>query len=148
MLKLQITATTSKKAPIDRQILKKLLQKATKILNPPAGTVSLVFVDNAAIQALNKKWRQKDAPTDVLAFAHLEKGVFPQGAEGDENIIGEIFISLERASAQASEYQHSLQDEVNKLFIHGFLHLLGFTHDKEKDFLAMNFWEKKIVNGL
>ena len=74
-------------------------------------------MDDASIQELNQKWRGKDQPTDVLSF--------PQGTPTH---LGDIVISLPTARRQAERFQHSLQTELQRLLIHGILHLLGYDH--------------------
>ncbi|MBN8236671.1 rRNA maturation RNase YbeY [Halobacillus kuroshimensis] len=97
--------------------------------------VSVSFVDNKEIQELNRNYRQKDEPTDVISFAMQETG------EGevdilDENLpmmLGDIVISVDKAKEQAEDYHHSLEREFGFLALHGFLHLLGYDHLNEED---------------
>ncbi len=89
------------------------------------GTFSLVVVSDAAIRKLNKQWRGKDYATDVLSFP-LELKIPPPGAPWE---IGEIVISAQKAQEQAEEYGHSFERELAFLFVHGFLHVLGFDHE-------------------
>lgn len=97
-----------------------------------SAVLSVVIVNNKEIQKLNKKWRQKDYPTDVLSFPlNLDA---PSGGLPFE--IGELIISAEKAVEQSQEYGHSLERELSFLFVHGCLHVLGFNHDtaaEEKD---------------
>lgn len=86
-------------------------------------TVSLV--DDAAIRTLNRDYRGKDCPTDVLAFAMREG----QRVAGDETQLGDVVISLQTAARQAQARGATLADEVQSLLIHGFLHLLGYDHE-------------------
>ncbi|EKP94973.1 rRNA maturation RNase YbeY [Thermaerobacter subterraneus] len=107
--------------------------------------ISLTFVDDVAIQELNRRYRGKDAPTDVLSFPQLEPdevaalvrapAVPAQVAPGPEPVpLGDVVISLERAAAQARDYGHSLDREVGYLLAHGVLHLLGYDHpDAERE---------------
>lgn len=97
--------------------------------------VSINFVDNKEIQELNRNYRQKDVPTDVISFALQET------VEGELDIIGEniplalgdIVISVDKAKEQAVDYDHSFERELAFLTIHGFLHLLGYDHMNEED---------------
>lgn len=111
------------------------------------GQISLVFVNDLEIKALNKKWRNINKPTDVLSFSNICDDNFPSPNNQEIKTLGEIFISLDTASRQATDYNHSLQDEVNKLLVHGVLHIFGFDHETEKSFLEMNLLEKKIINA-
>jgi probable rRNA maturation factor len=96
-----------------------------------ACEVSVTFTDNEGIRELNKKFRGKDAPTDVLSFP-----LFDYDGEMDEPAIdeiisnlGDIVISLERAKEQAEEFGHSYQRETAFLCVHSMLHLLGYDHE-------------------
>jgi probable rRNA maturation factor len=103
-----------------------------------SGEVALTFVDDEEIQALNKAYREKDKPTDVLSFPQWEDNddemtiVYDEddAPEEDAEMIGDIVISLQTAKRQAEEFGHSLEREVCFLFVHGFLHLLGYDHEE------------------
>jgi probable rRNA maturation factor len=96
------------------------------------GTLSVSIVSNQKIQSLNKKWRQKNSATDVLSFSLLvedeESLAFALMTEAMPLELGEIIISAPRALAQAQQYGHSFDREMAFLFVHGFLHVLGFDH--------------------
>jgi probable rRNA maturation factor len=88
---------------------------------------SVTFVDEAAIQELNREYRGLDRPTDVLSFAQEEGDPFlPPDAP---RMLGDIIISVPTAIRQAEERGHEAVDELGLLLIHGFLHLLGEDHD-------------------
>jgi probable rRNA maturation factor len=107
------------------------------------GEVALTFVTDEAIQELNKQYRGLDKPTDVLSFAMQEAGedelviVYEQDEENESDEdsfiepLGDIIISVPTAIAQAEEYGHSIQRELGFLFVHGFLHLIGYDHQDE-----------------
>lgn len=86
--------------------------------------ITLAFVTDEAIQDLNRRFLDKDRPTDVLSFPLGEKG-----ADG-RYFLGDIIISVPRAAEQCRSKRHGLQRELELLTIHGFLHLRGFEHDK------------------
>jgi probable rRNA maturation factor len=109
---------------------------------PATAEVSLTLCDDQSIHALNKQWRDVDAPTDVLSFPLLD------GQETqliDEMPVGDIIISVERASAQAIEFGHSLERELLYLFAHGMLHLLGYDHMEEEDRRMMREEEESLL---
>lgn len=91
--------------------------------------VSVTFTDNAGIQVLNREYRGKDAPTDVLSFPMFDfaQEEIPKG----EALLplGDIVLSLERAEEQAAEYGHSFRREAAFLTVHSTLHLLGYDHE-------------------
>lgn len=109
--------------------------------------VSIVLADNDYIQALNKKYRFVDSPTDVLSFAMNEKVCEQDIVEynDQEQLLGDIVISLERAKQQAEEYGHSLKREIGYLSVHGLLHLLGYNHETEEEKEIMRTKEEDIL---
>ena len=111
--------------------------------------VSVSFVDNKYIHKINKKYRGIDRPTDVISFAFVD-------AEGNYDkilsspgvvVLGDIYISIDKAKEQAEEYGHSLHRELSFLFIHGLLHLLGFDHMKEEDEKIMFNLQDEILSA-
>ncbi|WP_404453489.1 rRNA maturation RNase YbeY [Oceanobacillus kapialis] len=106
---------------------------------PSEAEISINFVDNKEIQELNRNYRQKDAPTDVISFAmqeSLDEELEIVGAEMPL-ILGDIVISVDKAKEQAEEYNHSFERELAFLTLHGFLHLLGYDHIKKEDEIVM-----------
>ena len=91
--------------------------------------ISVNFVDDAQIAQLNKQYRGKDAPTDVLSFPLGENGQYDYNQETGAAMLGDIVISMERAVEQAALYGHSLQREVAFLTVHSMFHLLGDDHE-------------------
>ena len=111
--------------------------------------ISVTFVDNARIHELNKQYRDKDAPTDVLSFPMAENGEYDIDEDNGCKILGDIVISMERAMEQAELYGHSLQREVAYLTVHSMLHLLGYDHLDEGPMKAqMRRREEHILEGL
>lgn len=118
------------------ELVEKLLQHAATVLEVEDDSeVSVTFVTNAAIQEINREYRDKDQPTDVISFALEEMGEGEMAiiGEGMPRILGDIIISTERTEEQASEYGHSFERELGFLAIHGFLHLLGYDHMTEEE---------------
>jgi probable rRNA maturation factor len=98
----------------------------------PDASLSLVWVNDEEIQALNQEYRKKNEPTDVLSFSYLDGQAPP--ADG---VIGELVISVETLHRQAQEQEHDDEVEAQVLFVHGLLHLLGFDHDQPADLKKM-----------
>jgi pyridoxine 5-phosphate synthase len=88
-----------------------------------------MFVDDQRIAQLNKSWRQKKGPTNVLAFS-LTEG---EDTAMSGNLIGDIVISVETAAREARLQGVSLQQRIDELLVHGLLHLLGFNHERSED---------------
>lgn len=91
-------------------------------------SLSLALIDDSSMKRYNAQYRNKDEPTDVLAFSEKDKRV-PWPDTDSEDYLGEILISIDTAKRQAREKGHSLSKEVELLYIHGFLHLLGYDHE-------------------
>ena len=101
------------------------------------GEVNIILVDNAYIRELNRTYRGQDKATDVLSFNLSDSDEMTEVE--DDQMLGDVFISVEKAVEQAREYGHSLEREVAFLFVHGILHLLGYDHespDEEKTMTA------------
>ncbi len=111
--------------------------------------MSVSFVDNKEIQIVNRNYRQKDEPTDVISFAMQEEGEEEMKIIGAEMpvLLGDIIISVDKAKEQAEEYQHSLERELSFLALHGFLHLLGYDHLNEEDEKKMFKRQEDILNA-
>lgn len=90
--------------------------------------ISVRFVDNEMIRALNAEYRNNDTETDVLSFPLGEKGVYDVNPATGAYLLGDIVISVPKAMAQAAEYGHSLDREIAFLTVHSMLHLLGYDH--------------------
>lgn len=111
----------------------------TKVLQVAAirlrvsGEVSVMYVDDDRIHALNRSYRDVDRPTDVLSFSMLEGDEeFPE-LDGDSvPMLGDIVVSIDTAVRQAHDYGHSLEREIAFLLVHGFLHLNGYHHDDDE----------------
>ena len=92
---------------------------------------NLIIVDNDYIHELNKTYRNIDRETDVITFALEDEDTLIMPSE--ERILGDIYISIDRAKSQAEDYGHSLLRELSFLAVHGFYHLLGYDHMTEED---------------
>ncbi|MBH9967494.1 rRNA maturation RNase YbeY [[Bacillus] enclensis] len=110
--------------------------------------VSVTFVSNERIQEINREYRDKDQPTDVISFALEEMGEDEIEIVGADmpRVLGDIIISVERAKEQAEEYNHSFSRELGFLALHGFLHLLGYDHMDKQDEKVMFQRQKDILN--
>ena len=123
-----------------RELLEKLVSYYK--LDDPELTVA--FVNNRAIQDLNRRFLDEDKPTDVLSF--------PIGEKGADGIyyLGDIIISVPQANKQRLEKKHGLERELEILTIHGFLHLLGYDHhegmEEEEEKIKTALFEKKDGN--
>lgn len=135
--------------------VEELLQFAAGFLKISEDTeMSVTFMDNASIQIINRDYRGKDVPTDVISFALEEEGEdeLPIIFEDDEEELfprnlGDIMISIERTEEQAVEYGHSFERELGFLAVHGFLHLNGYDHMEAEDEKEMFGLQKEILDA-
>ena len=123
--------------------------------------ISLLFVDNEEIREINRDTRGIDKATDVLSFPMLD---YPQNKvfkevykdtkfneiylDGDELVLGDMVLSLERAKEQSIEYNHSFNREVCYLVVHSILHLLGYDHMEDEEKKRMRKREEEILGDL
>lgn len=110
------------------------------------GEISVLFVDDEEIRALNAEHRDIDSPTDVLSFPQYES--LEEIWKQDYPYYGDIVISLETARRQAAEYGHTARREITYLAVHSLLHLLGYDHIEEEDKKVMRSVEKGIMKEL
>lgn len=118
------------------ELIEQLLQHAAKEENVRDGAeVSITFVDNEKIREINRDYRGKDQPTDVISFALEEMGEEEIEIVGADlpPVLGDIIISVPKAREQAEQYGHSFMRELGFLAVHGFLHLLGYDHETEEE---------------
>ncbi len=110
-----------------------------------------LITGNAEIRSLNREYRQKDYPTDVLSFPAGGAGL-PACAQPSREPLGSIAISLPQARAQARAYRHTAETEVRILMLHGLLHLLGYDHETDSGRMARaeKRWRERLglPNGL
>lgn len=120
---------------IDAARLRRVLRKAGRVLRA-SGEVSVVLAGDGLLRRLNREYRGKDRPTDVLSFP---------GAGGEEGL-GDVVISVPTAARNARGQGHSVQRELDILALHGFLHVLG--HDHETDDGTMDRLEQRLRRDL
>ena len=125
-----------------REYVQKVLEKEYESEAPVY--MSLLFTGNDEIQVINREYRDKDQPTDVISFAYHETEDFDIGPY---DTLGDIVISLERVVEQAKEYNHSDKRELFYVLTHGILHLLGYDHIEEEDKKEMRAKEEEILGS-
>jgi probable rRNA maturation factor len=124
---------------IDKSSFAPLIERLQGAIDCFEGILNVVFVTDAYIQALNKSYRDKDEPTDVLSFSY-------RADSPDNDLVGEIYISIDTAKKQAEENEIELINELKRLFTHGFLHIHGYDHEKDEDYKEMTELEEKVLN--
>jgi probable rRNA maturation factor len=121
-VKIQVINRTKNKIDVD-----KIVELSNNILSEENlleknSYINIVITDDEEMTEYNKKFRNKDGPTDVLSF---EYGL-------NEETIGDIVVSYETVARQAPEYNNSIETELYLMIIHGILHLLGYDHEKNE----------------
>ena len=130
MSKIEIFNETEKEIK-ELETVEKVLISAIKKENLENIVFNLIIVNNEYIHELNKNYRNIDRETDVITFALEDEDsiVLPNS----ERVLGDIYISIEKAESQALEYGHGLLRELSFLAVHGFYHLLGYDHMNKED---------------
>ena len=104
---------------------------------------NIIITDNEYIHKINKEYRGIDRPTDVISFALEDNKDF---IEPEFRVLGDIYISLDKAKEQAELYGHSFLRELSFLTVHGLLHLLGYDHMEKEDEVEMFKKQDEILN--
>jgi len=112
--------------------------------------LSIVLADNDMVQTLNRDYREKDKPTNVLSFALLDdpdEAQFYQGTDAPLPL-GDIILARETVLAETQEQEKALCDHFRHLVVHGTLHLLGYDHIQDEDATIMEALERKILDSM
>jgi probable rRNA maturation factor len=124
-------------------ILEKLVDFAVSHEQLNNVIFSVIFVNDEKMHEMNRQYRGIDRTTDVLSFAFEDN----MDISNDKvRMLGEIYISIDKAHEQASSYGHTYLRELSFLMIHGFLHLLGFDHMEEQEEKEMFLRQEVILN--
>ena len=129
---------------LDPAALRDRAQRVLRAVGQPRGELSIALVDDLAMQDLNRRYRGIDRPTDVLSFSLVEG----PGAEHRGRLLGDVVIDVETAAGQARRRHRSLDDEIERLLVHGVLHLLGHDHEQPDEARAMRAEERRVRRAL
>ena len=121
---------------------KKLIRDIFKF-DKSKDIMNIIFVNDDEIHKINKEYRDIDRVTDVISFALNDEKDFLIKTEE----IGDIFIDIDQAKRQATEYNHSLEREIGFLSVHGYLHLNGYDHQTKEDEEIMFKKQDEILNN-
>lgn len=116
----------------------------------PQATLSLTFVGDRAMRRLNREHRGRDRTTDVLSFPAYPPFAVPRRTRAGEPelLLGDVVVSLDTARRQAAGYGASLEAEVERLLIHGLLHLLGHDHEEAAERARMRREERRLARAI
>lgn len=129
---------------INTNELSDYIKYVVKELNIENAIFNIIFIDNKEIRDINREYRNVDRETDVISFA-LEDNM--DVVYDDFRLLGDIYISYEKAIEQAKTYNHSVKREVFFLATHGILHLLGYDHMEEEDEKVMFGLQNELLDG-
>jgi rRNA maturation RNase YbeY len=143
-VRLRVPAARAGLPRIDRGLLRRRARRILAALDRDPAELSISLVDDAEIAALNRRYRGRSRPTDVLAFSLLE------GAHADRRgaLLGDVVIGIETAARQARARRRTLDDEVARLLVHGALHLVGYDHAHAADARIMRAQERRVWRSI
>lgn len=145
-----IIASRLKKYSIDKAFYKTFVGKMLCELKYDDFDISITFTTDKNIRELNKNFRGKDKPTDVLSFPHhpgLIAGQRIKVRDDDDKALGDIIISVEYTERDAQKHEVSLQQRIELLLAHGIAHLLGHDHIKDSEYKVMRRLEERLLRA-
>ena len=131
-------------------ILNKVLQECYKEENLKYKNlyINIILTNPKNIREMNKKYRNIDKETDVLSFPMFEGNEIKKIKGTNQDVLGDIVISIERVKEQAEEYGHSFERELSYMAVHGFYHLMGYDHIEDSDKIVMRQKEERVLEKL
>ncbi len=141
---------TTRAHPIATRRIERAARALLAAVGRPGAALSLTFVGDAAMRRLNREHRGRDRTTDVLSFPLYEPFTVPKGAVpgAPEVLLGDVIISVDAANRQAAAYEATLDDEIERLLVHGVLHLLGHDHEEPRERARMVREEKRLAAAI
>jgi probable rRNA maturation factor len=121
--------------------VRRAVAKAAATLSTPRAELAIVLTDDSAIRLLNRAWRGIDAATNVLSFPTTR-------GSAETPLIGDIVLAYETIAREARDEKKPFAHHVAHLAVHGYLHLLGYDHERRKDAEAMEQTERNILQRL
>ena len=130
-----------KEPPKVKSLLRRAVRESAAALSTGGAELAIVLTDDSAIRLLNRQWRGIDKATNVLSFPTA-------GAGGEPPLIGDIVLAYETIAREARDQGKPFAHHLAHLAVHGYLHLLGYDHQRDKDAEAMEQIERKILRRL
>lgn len=115
------------------------LHRICRSLEPSDGDLGMVVVDDPFIRDINARFRGKDAPTDVISFSYLDDA-------DDDGLVGEVYISHPTVEKEATDLGVDVSHLFMRIAVHGFLHVLGYDHERDEDARRMEAREREILD--
>jgi probable rRNA maturation factor len=134
--------------PDAEAVIQRAVAVAAEIADADTGEaeIAVMLTDDTGIRTLNSNWRGIDKPTNVLSFPALQ--VSPGGPDDAPRMLGDIAIAYETTRKEADDEQKPFEHHLSHLAVHGFLHLIGYDHEKDEDADAMETLEQEILAQL
>ncbi|MEN8184183.1 MAG: rRNA maturation RNase YbeY [Myxococcota bacterium] len=129
---------------LDRRLLRRRAQQVLGALEEAASELSIALFDDPEMAELNRGYRGRSGPTDVLSFSLLEGPRLETG----QRLLGDVAIGVRQAEQQARRARRPLDDQVARLLVHGVLHLLGFDHERSQEARRMRSEERRLCRLL
>jgi probable rRNA maturation factor len=133
-----------RRRPRAKTIVKSTVLAAAETASRAPAELAIVLADDSAIQALNREWRGKDAPTNVLSFP----AAAPRKSGAASPYIGDIVIAYQTTAREAAAEGKPFDHHLAHLALHGYLHLLGYDHENDRDAERMERLERRILKRL
>ena len=143
-MEIEIFNETKENLESELEKVHEVLIHGLKKLKIDEAIFNVIIVNNDYIHKLNKEYRNIDRETDVITFALEDDKTF----NPDIRILGDVYISIDKAKSQSVEYGHSLLRELSFLAVHGMLHLLGYDHMKKEDEMVMFKLQEEILDEM
>jgi probable rRNA maturation factor len=149
MTEVLVVADCWQTEPDAEAVIHRAIAAAAEIADAEVGEAELavMLTDDAGIRTLNSNWRGVDKPTNVLSFPALQP-TGPAGPEDAPRMLGDIAIAYETTRKEADDEQKPFDHHLSHLAVHGFLHLIGYDHEKDADADAMETLEQEILAQL
>ena len=135
---------TVPRSGIDARSVKRTAKRLLAAVGETSSALSISFVNDAEIREINREHRGKDKATDVLSFPLAA----PDSPADGERLLGDVVISVDTAKRQAADYDASLEAEVNRLLIHGVLHIMGHDHEESAEQRRMRAEERRLAAAI
>jgi probable rRNA maturation factor len=142
---------TQRSIKIDLKAIKRDAQKILDLLDYPDFDLGIWFTTNTTIRTYNKKFRNKDKPTDILSFPfhqELKAGQRIKPVSADDKNLGDLILSPSYIHNDAPRYKLTLEERIRVLLVHGICHLLGYDHIDDADYKLMHKKEMEILKKL
>ncbi|GAC1506645.1 MAG: rRNA maturation RNase YbeY [Bradyrhizobium sp.] len=144
-----VVADSWQTEPGAEDVIQRAIAAAAEIADADTGDAELavMLTDDAGIRTLNSNWRGIDKPTNVLSFPALQP-TGPAGPDDAPRMLGDIAIAYDTTRREADDEQKPFDHHLSHLAVHGFLHLIGYDHEKDADAEAMETLEREILAQL